>query len=135
MQENEFEKQVKKMMESFKLSPSNSVWEKVDRRINGDKQKKRPFILLLFMSLLIAGYFMYHASQKQAQSANNNTANKNINTPKADNNSSSIDSGTLVIKKAEEENRSNVLTMNKGNDQDDQVRLRKERLKIKTKNG
>src|SRR5215831_4970610 len=97
MQENEFEKQVKKMMDGFELSPSDSVWEKVDRRINGDKRKKRLFILLLFFSLLIASYFMYHASQKQLQRAADNTAHKNVSTLKADNNSSSI--------KAKEENK------------------------------
>jgi adenylate kinase family enzyme len=48
MQENEFEKQLKDMMDEFKLVPSASVWEKVSRRLNEGRRKKRPFIFLLF---------------------------------------------------------------------------------------
>jgi adenylate kinase family enzyme len=67
MQENEFEKQLKDLMDEFKLVPSASVWEKVSRRLNEGKRKKRPFIFLWFFGLLVAGYFMYHYARQQPQ--------------------------------------------------------------------
>jgi hypothetical protein len=68
MQENEFEKQLKDLMDEFKLAPSTSVWEKVSRRLNEGRRKKRPFIFLLFLGLLVAGYFMYQYGRQQPQS-------------------------------------------------------------------
>ena len=60
MQENEFEKQVKQMMDEFKLQPSDEMWPKIDRRINGDKRRKTPFYFVACICLLVAGFIMYH---------------------------------------------------------------------------
>lgn len=74
MQENEFEKQVKQMMDEFKLQPSDEMWPKIDRRINGDKRKKRPFILLLVSCLLVSGFIMYRYEVTTADHAAKNNA-------------------------------------------------------------
>ena len=97
MQETEFEKRLKQLMETFHVQPSDSVWEKINRRINGDKRKKRPFILFLLLSLLTAGYFMYQAVEKQQQSGVVTSKSKVI-TPSAN------DSGTLLTFKQDEKN-------------------------------
>ena len=77
MRENEFEKQLKNMMDEFEVTPSKSVWEKVSRRINLDKRKKRPFIFWLITGLLISGsgYFIYHTSENKIQPTNNYAKN------------------------------------------------------------
>lgn len=98
MQENEFEKQLKKMMDEFQLSPSASVWDKVNRRINEPKRRKRPFIFLLFAALITAGYFMYHISEKHEQILNNYTNNKINNGVTADS-ISLQDSDKLYVQK------------------------------------
>src|SRR6478735_7603999 len=78
MQENEFEKQVKDIMDEFKLVPSASVWEKVSRRLNEGRRKKRPFIFLLFLGLLVAGYFMYQNARQQPVHYTNNKTNEEL---------------------------------------------------------
>jgi len=78
MQENEFEKQLKDMMDEFKLVPPVSVWEKVSRRLNEGRRKKRPFIFLLFLGLLVAGYFMYQYARQQPVHYTNNKTNEEL---------------------------------------------------------
>ena len=41
---NKFEKQVQKQLKEFRLSPSASVWEKVEERIKGKKRRKIFFL-------------------------------------------------------------------------------------------
>src|SRR5436190_493920 len=61
MQENEFEKQVRELMDAFKLSPSEPVWEKIKRQIIKQKRKRRWIVLFfLFAGLIVSGYFMYN---------------------------------------------------------------------------
>ena len=70
MQENEFEKQVKNMMEEFQLAPSDTAWEKVSHRITEEKKRKRYFIFLLFFGLITAGVFGYFISEKNTKKLN-----------------------------------------------------------------
>jgi len=41
MQENEFEKQVRKLMDDFQVSPSASVWEQVQAKRRAKKSAKK----------------------------------------------------------------------------------------------
>jgi hypothetical protein len=59
MQENEFEKQVRKLMDDFQVSPSASVWEQVQARIM-QRRRKWPLVLFLLLSILGTGYLIYH---------------------------------------------------------------------------
>lgn len=70
MQENEFEKQVKNMMEEFQLAPSDTAWEKVSLKITEEKKRKRYFIFLLFFGLITAGVFGYFISEKNTKKLN-----------------------------------------------------------------
>lgn len=76
MQENEFEKQVKNMMEQFKTSPSNDAWEKVSRRIHAGKHKKKYLIFLLLAGLITAGYFSYTVFEKNKGNSKTYTVEK-----------------------------------------------------------
>jgi hypothetical protein len=80
MQENEFEKQVKKTMEDFRLSPSASALEKVQSRLSEKKRRRAPFFFLLAAGLITAGYFTYYIAETHNQNSavaiiNNNNAN------------------------------------------------------------
>lgn len=67
MPENEFEKQVKDMMESFSRVPSDAAWEKLSRRINTEKRRKRYFIFFLLSGLVVAGLVVYNFTGKKAE--------------------------------------------------------------------
>jgi len=85
MQENEFEKQLKNLMDDLDLKPSDAVWEKVKRKLNNRNRKMVPFFFLLFAGLLIAGYFLYnHPVQNKIPQAVATDQNKNDNTIKTD---------------------------------------------------
>ena len=79
MRENEFEKQVQKLMDDFQLSPSPSVWERVQSRIL-QRRRKWPLVALLLISMLGTGYLIYNQfGKKQAKIVHtevNNTAKK-----------------------------------------------------------
>ncbi len=84
MPANEFEKKVQKIMDEFKLHPSEDVWTKVEKRIQEKKKKRRIifFILFSFTGLLLAGYGIYHFSNKQSVSQNEITGPEKISNPK-----------------------------------------------------
>src|SRR5882672_5980406 len=64
MAANEFEKNVRKEMDEFKLHPSEEVWPKVEERIREKKRKRRILFFILFSSiaLMLAGYGLYNFS-------------------------------------------------------------------------
>ena len=84
MQENEFEKQVRDMMEELHLSPSGTVWDKVSRRLNTKRRRKMPFFFLLTAGLLIAGYFAIYVAKNQTQNSNIITGSKSSHLLKPD---------------------------------------------------
>lgn len=98
MQENEFEKQVKEMMEGFRLTPSDTAWENISRKLKKERPRKLPFIFLLAVGVIIAvgiGFYLTKENaQKPAIAANSNNnatgAEKNNPTLKDSNNSSSV---------------------------------------------
>ncbi|MEO8412452.1 MAG: outer membrane beta-barrel protein [Ginsengibacter sp.] len=62
MEENKFEKQVKRKMDELKLQPSEELWSIIANRI---EKKKRPgwgflFLFLLLCAFLSGGYFIWH---------------------------------------------------------------------------
>lgn len=59
MRENEFEKQVQKLMDELRLSPSASVWDKVRDRI-GQRRRRWPLIVLLLVFMLGTAYLIYY---------------------------------------------------------------------------
>jgi len=93
MQENEFEKQLKKMMDGFYVSPSSSVWEKVSRRLNEKRRRKTPLFFLLAAGLIVTGAITYFIYQQNYQNKNASLANKNISST---NNNKFKDSGNSL---------------------------------------
>src|SRR3981081_341457 len=58
MQENEFEKRAQKVMEEWKVRPSVSVWQGVEKRIQEKKRRKRWLLIRpMLAGLALSGYF------------------------------------------------------------------------------
>ena len=78
MQENNFEKQVRKLMEDLEITPREPVWEYVEKRIPKSNRRRR-FIafFLLFAGVTVCGYFSYN---KFSGNSKINTYNKIVTT-------------------------------------------------------
>jgi hypothetical protein len=59
MPENEFEKQVKELMDELHFSPSAPVWEKIKKRIGEKKRRVWPIFFLLLSLAVVSSYFFY----------------------------------------------------------------------------
>jgi hypothetical protein len=70
MAANEFEKNVRKEMDEFKLHPSEEVWTKIEERITESKRKRRIlfFILSSLIALTLGGYGIYNLSVNKPKS-------------------------------------------------------------------
>ena len=70
MAANEFEKNVRKEMDEFKLHPSEEVWPKIEERIREKKRKRRIIFFILFSSiaLMLGGYGIYNFSGNKTRS-------------------------------------------------------------------
>lgn len=64
MAANEFEKNVRKEMDEFKLHPSEEVWPKIEERIREKNRKRRVLFFMLFalIALTLGGYGIYNFS-------------------------------------------------------------------------
>lgn len=111
MQENEFEKQVRELMDAFKLSPSEDVWEKIEPQIIKQQRKRRWIVLFfLFADLMVSGYFIYNergrsgaALKENAIVKNEKSANKNPTAiDKKDKDSVNKSSAAIVSKRNED---------------------------------
>jgi hypothetical protein len=83
MQENEFEKQLKRAMDDFRIVPPASAWENISRRLDKKRRPKLPFIFLLAAGLFITGYYVFKGYKKQSPQAPGiaeHTKNKYSNT-------------------------------------------------------
>ena len=72
MQENEFEKQVRKQMEKFALVPNAEVWKEVEIKIRTEKRRRLLFYWL-FAGLLLtgsAGTFLFFYNKNHSQLTN-----------------------------------------------------------------
>jgi len=67
MQENEFEKQVKEMMEGFKPIPSDAAWENISRKLEKERPRRRPFVFLLAFGVIIAVGIGYYFTKEKAK--------------------------------------------------------------------
>lgn len=78
MPENEFEKQVRELMEKFTLTPSEAAWKKIEPRIVKEKRRRRWLVLFfVFAGLMVSGYFMYNGlNEKGTSTVNALTKNK-----------------------------------------------------------
>lgn len=65
MADNNFEQQLHKQMEQFKLRPSDAVWQNVDAQLRKDKRRRWFFFLLSTTALLGITGSIAHTSQKQ----------------------------------------------------------------------
>lgn len=55
MEDKQFEQKVSLEMDSFKLKPSEAVWQNVEAQLKEDKKRRRWVLLLLFAGLLVGG--------------------------------------------------------------------------------
>jgi len=78
MLENNFEKQVRKLMEDLEITPREPVWEYVEKRIPKSNRRRR-FIafFLLFAGVTVCGYFFYNKFSNNTQI---DTGNKIVTT-------------------------------------------------------
>jgi hypothetical protein len=60
MQENEFEKKVRNLMDDLEIAPSAPVWDYVEKRIPKSNRRRR-FIALFFLlaGFAVCSYFFY----------------------------------------------------------------------------
>ncbi len=63
MPENEFEKQVKELMEGLHFSPSEPVWEKIKKGIAEKKRRIWPVIFLFIAIAFFGGYWFYNSAK------------------------------------------------------------------------
>jgi Outer membrane protein beta-barrel domain len=66
MHENNFEDQVHEKMQRLGFDPSDAVWTAVDKEINKDKKRRKPFLIFfLFSGLMLAGGGFYLTTIKK----------------------------------------------------------------------
>lgn len=108
MQENEFEKQVKHLMEGFKPVPSGEAWAKINRGLK-EKRRRRLPVFLLAAGLGAAGLLFYYTSDKQ-NAIQNEVAANNSKTTVVQDSAVVKDPGTAAINEAEKNNSTNSIT-------------------------
>ncbi len=72
MPENEFEKQVKELMEELHFSPSAPVWERIKQRISERKRRVWPIFFLFISVAILSGYFLYVDTKHHSKNINKN---------------------------------------------------------------
>lgn len=84
MQENNFEQQVRQLMDDLQITPGEPVWEYVEKRIPKSNRRRR-FIafFLLFAGISVCGYFFYNKFEGNTKTV---AANETVATTKQNNN-------------------------------------------------
>lgn len=108
MEENKFETQVQQKMGELKIRPSDSVWEKIEVRIEKRKRSRRGlFLFVLFFCFFLAGGYLlwntrYHSSTGNTNSKKNYSEKNTHEIPVIHNNNTgainNLDPG-LITKK------------------------------------
>lgn len=101
MEKNNFEKKVQQKMEELIITPSDSVWTNVEKRIDNKKKDKRLLFLFAFLFLfLLSGsyWFVYQSKNRFNKNQGLGTVVKQTKPGKATNNdnSSFADSGKTI---------------------------------------
>ncbi len=70
MAENEFEKNVRREMDEFKVRPSEEIWPKIEEKIREKNRKRRVLFFILFslIALMLGGYGIYNFSGSNTRS-------------------------------------------------------------------
>ena len=66
MEENKFEKDIRRELEGMKILPSEKSWASVEKRI-GKKKRRRPIgllLLLLALCISVGGYWLLHSKEQ-----------------------------------------------------------------------
>jgi Outer membrane protein beta-barrel domain len=67
MHENNFEDQVHNKMQQLGFDPSEAVWTAVEKEINRDKKRRKPLLIIFFLSgLLLGGVGIYFVLMKNS---------------------------------------------------------------------
>lgn len=87
MEENKFERQIQQKMDELKIQPSDSVWKKIEERIEKKKRSNRGliFFLLIFCLFFAGGYLLWDINQPSITEINNPAKNKNKNKNNSEN--------------------------------------------------
>lgn len=101
MEDNRFEKNVAEEMGSFKLKPSDAVWQQVDAQLKKDRKRRRWIIFFLFAGLLLGGAGLLYV-----------TADKNEQPSAALHQPSNTTSATTADNKTTQADNSNTSTAN-----------------------
>ncbi len=75
MQENEFEKQVKHLMEGFNMEPPAEAWNEINRRLYKKQRRRLPFISLLILGLAVTGGLIFYTKNESSKPV---VADKNL---------------------------------------------------------
>lgn len=76
MYDRDFEKRVQQKMEELKFSPSASVWNRVEKELTRNKQRRKPVFWLLSLLFLAASggiYFYFHENKPNSVVATKNS--------------------------------------------------------------
>lgn len=105
MQNSEFEKNMQQKMEELKLTPSDTVWDRVESVLPGEKKRRRWFIFILLFAVLTTGsLYLWESinakdiSKSQADTTTDETNFTATGIEKGDNNTNVVDSNSIIIK-------------------------------------
>lgn len=112
METNNFEKNVQESMDGFKIPPSDSVWNNVEKKIAKKKKDKRMILIFFFLILFLlsGGFWLFNSIKNNTKFQNNQLSNVLKKESKTTNNNDSyldkaiISSGNTTQK----ENSANV---------------------------
>src|SRR5450432_779468 len=77
MEENKFERQIQQKMDELKIHPSDSVWKKIEVRIEKRKRSNRGlFLFVLFIcGFLAGGYLLWNTFHHSITGSSNSVKN------------------------------------------------------------
>ena len=101
MAENEFEKNVRREMDEFRIHPSEEVWSGIEKRIRENKRRRRIIFFVLFsmIALMVGGYAIYNFPGNKTRSKAKDNLSEAIK---------SNDENKIENKKTEERNQETI---------------------------
>src|SRR5258708_1302349 len=101
MRDPEFEKHIRQRMEELKFSPSETVWNNLEKEIKKDKNRKKPllwFSFFLVIGLAGSSYFLMN-SNKNHNSTDTKRQSTKIPTVKQELQSNTANDNTVSLNK------------------------------------